>query len=113
MLQRLRTALDLTQGQVATAAAVPLSSLQNWELDRREPGLRTAVALARVLGVSAEILADTLPGGRARKINQPGGPTKRSVTKDFRTTRVLPRSRGERRNQPGDRSPQPLRREGN
>ncbi len=77
MLQRLRTAAGLTQSQVAASAGVPLSSLQNWEIDRREPAFRAAVALARALGVSAETLADTLPAEQAGKVARAAGPTKR------------------------------------
>jgi transcriptional regulator with XRE-family HTH domain len=77
MLQRLRTAAGLTQSQVATSAGVPLSSLQNWEIDRREPAFRAAVALARALGVSAETLADTLPAEQVGRVARAAGPTKR------------------------------------
>lgn len=95
-LQRLRAAAGLTQSQVATAAAVPLTSLQNWELDRREPGFRTAVALARVLGVTAEDLADSTPVAPVRKVRPPIGPpppVKPLRTKDYRMTRVTERPR--------------------
>jgi transcriptional regulator with XRE-family HTH domain len=78
-LQRLRAAANLTQAKVAAAAGVPVSSLQNWEIDRREPGLRPACRLARVLGVTAEYLAETVPVGQAGgKAPRPAGPTKRS-----------------------------------
>src|SRR5205809_425656 len=75
-LQRLRARAGLTQGQVASAADVPLSSLQNWEIERREPGFRAVCRLARVLGVSVEDLANTVPKQVAPKILRPAGPTR-------------------------------------
>ncbi|MCI0460337.1 MAG: helix-turn-helix domain-containing protein [Gemmataceae bacterium] len=77
-LQRLRAAAGLTQAQAAAAAEVPLSSLQNWEIDRREPGLRAACRLARALGVSAEVLADTAPVAEVGRAPRPAGPTRRA-----------------------------------
>jgi len=76
-LQRLRAAAGLTQAQLASAAGVPLSSLQNWEIDRREPGFRAACSLAKALGVAAETLADTAPVEEAGKAPRPAGPTVR------------------------------------
>jgi transcriptional regulator with XRE-family HTH domain len=76
-LQRLRAAAGLTQSQVAAAAGVALSSLQNWEIDRREPAFRAACRLARALGVTAEHLAETTPVDEVGKVNRPAGPTKR------------------------------------
>jgi transcriptional regulator with XRE-family HTH domain len=83
-LQRLRAAGGLTQGQVAEAAGVPLSSLQNWEIDRREPSLRAACRLARALGVTAEDLADTVPVEEAGRAPRPAGPTRRPARKPSR-----------------------------
>jgi transcriptional regulator with XRE-family HTH domain len=77
-LQRLRAAAGLTQAQVAEAAGVPVSSLQNWEIDRREPGFRAAVRLAKGLGVTAEDLAETAPVEDAGKAPRPAGPTRRT-----------------------------------
>jgi transcriptional regulator with XRE-family HTH domain len=76
-MQRLRTAAGLTQAQLAEAASVPLSSLQNWEIDRREPGFRAVVRLANALGVTAEVLADTVPVEEVGKAPRPAGPSKR------------------------------------
>jgi transcriptional regulator with XRE-family HTH domain len=77
-LQRLRAEAGMTQGQLAEAAGVAVSSLRNWEVDRREPSLRAAARLARALGTTAEHLADTAPvkeaGGKAAR---PAGPTKK------------------------------------
>jgi DNA-binding XRE family transcriptional regulator len=68
----------MTQAQLAEAAGISVSSLRNWEVDRREPSLRAAVSLARALGTTAEYLADTAPveevGGKAAR---PAGPTKK------------------------------------
>ena len=76
-LQRLRLDAGLTQAQLADAAGTPLSSLQNWEIDRREPGLRAAVRFARTLGVTVEDLADTSPVEEVGKIHRPAGPSRR------------------------------------
>ena len=69
----------MTQAQLAEAAGVAVSSLRNWEIDRREPSLRAAVPLAKALGTTAEYLADTAPveevGGKAAR---PAGPTRRT-----------------------------------
>jgi|SRR5258707_15071990 len=74
-IQRLRAMAGLTQLQLADAAGVPLSSLQNWEIDRREPSFRAACRLAKALGVKAEHLADTMPVERTERVNRPAGPT--------------------------------------
>jgi transcriptional regulator with XRE-family HTH domain len=76
-LRRLRLGAGLTQARLAQAAGVPLSTLQAWEVDRREPSLRPACRLAAALGVTAEYLADTVPVGEAGgKQPRPAGPTK-------------------------------------
>ena len=50
-LQRLRNEAGLTQMQLAERAGVPLTSLRNWEHDRREPLASVLFKLARALGV--------------------------------------------------------------
>jgi transcriptional regulator with XRE-family HTH domain len=106
-LQRLRAAAGLTQTQVAAAAGVPVSSLQNWEIDRREPGLRAAVRLAKALGVTAEDLADTAPVEDAGRTPRPAGPTRRPPAD-------LPPAQGKpaRRKPPGPRAGEVPRAEG-
>jgi transcriptional regulator with XRE-family HTH domain len=77
-LQRLRVAAGLTQAQVAEAAGVLVNTLRSWEIDRREPGLRPACRLARVLGVTAEYLAESVPVEEAGgKKPRPAGPSRR------------------------------------
>jgi transcriptional regulator with XRE-family HTH domain len=76
-LQRLRAGADLTQAQVAAAAGVPLSSLQNWEIDRREPGFRAACRLAKALGVAVEELCATTPAEEGRRQPRLAGPTRK------------------------------------
>lgn len=78
-MQRLRIAAKLTQRQLAEAAGVPLSTLQNWEIDRREPGLRPSVRLAAALGVTVEELADTVPVDEIGKAPRPAGPSRRNA----------------------------------
>jgi transcriptional regulator with XRE-family HTH domain len=80
-VQRLRAAAGLTQAELAAAAAVPLSSLQNWEIDRREPSFRAACRLATALGVTAEYLADTAPVEGNVRASRPAGPTPKQVPK--------------------------------
>jgi transcriptional regulator with XRE-family HTH domain len=74
-VQRLRVAAGLTQAQLAIAAGVPLSSLQNWEIDRREPSFRAACRLAHALAVTAEYLAETAPIEKSTREIRPAGPT--------------------------------------
>jgi transcriptional regulator with XRE-family HTH domain len=74
-VQRLRAAAGFTQSELAHAAGVPLSSLQNWEIDRREPSFRAACRLAKALGVTAEYLAETVPVERSERAKRPAGPT--------------------------------------
>lgn len=82
-LRRLRTAAGLTQEQVAEGAGVPLTSLRNWERDRREPSVTTGAALARALGVSADELLGMGAGqaaadpGAATPPPEPPAPAKR------------------------------------
>ncbi len=56
-LQRLRDAAGLSQAALARAVGVPVTTLRNWEQDRRMPRLDTAAVLARELGVSLDQLA--------------------------------------------------------
>jgi transcriptional regulator with XRE-family HTH domain len=109
-LQRLRAAANLTQAQVATAAGVPLSSLQNWEIDRREPSFRAACRLAKALGVTAEHLADTASVEEAGKAARPAGPTKRPQTPDQSTPPPVGQAqRGQPATQAGPQMPPPQR----
>ena len=56
-LQALRLAAGLSQAELAQAAGVPVSTLQNWEIDRTHP----ARQLVGVLGVlSAALGAERL-----------------------------------------------------
>jgi transcriptional regulator with XRE-family HTH domain len=77
-LQRLRLGAGLTQAQVAAAVGVPVPTLRNWEGDRREPGFRAAVQLAKALGATVEDLADTATVEEVGRSPRPAGPTKRT-----------------------------------
>src|SRR4051812_26311657 len=79
-LQRLRALAGLTQQQIADAAGVPLTSLRNWEIARREPGFRVAARLAKALGTTVEELADTAPVDEVGKTPRPAGATKPPAT---------------------------------
>jgi transcriptional regulator with XRE-family HTH domain len=76
-IQRLRLAAGLTQVQLATEANVTIHSLRNWEIDRREPSLRQGYRLAKVLGVTADHLAEAVPVEEVGKTPRPAGPTRR------------------------------------
>jgi len=66
-LKRLRAAAGLTQAALADRAGVPLTTLRNWEHDRREPLVTTAGKLARALGVSVDALLDNGDAAAAAK----------------------------------------------
>ncbi|MBY0524513.1 MAG: helix-turn-helix domain-containing protein [Gemmataceae bacterium] len=83
----------MTQGQLAQAAKVPLSSLQNWEIDRREPGFRAVVRLAQSLGVSVEVLADTTPKDGVQKLPRAAGPTAKPRVEEMKKLRKQKRMR--------------------
>ncbi len=76
-LQRLRVSAGMTQNDLAVAAGVPVKSLRNWEIDHREPGFRAAARLAQALGVTVELLADTVPRDQAERAPRPAGPTRK------------------------------------
>lgn len=77
-LQRLRAAAGMTQAALAEQAGVPASSLRNWEVDHREPGFRAVCQLAKALGVTVEVLGDTVPVDEAGRTARAAGPTKRA-----------------------------------
>jgi len=64
-LRRLRDAAGLTQMQLAEKAGVPLTTLRNWEHDRREPLVSAAFKLAGALGVSCEAFKDCVGAGQS------------------------------------------------
>lgn len=55
--KRLREAAGLSQSQLARAAGVPVTSLQQWEQGRRTPLLDAAARVAEALDVSLDDLA--------------------------------------------------------
>lgn len=59
-LKRLRKATGMSQPQLAEKMEVPVSTIRNWEQDRRVPRLDTAVILARALGVTLDELAGAI-----------------------------------------------------
>jgi transcriptional regulator with XRE-family HTH domain len=65
-LARLREAGGLTQEALAQKANVPVTSLRNWELDRRRPRADAMLVLARSLGLTVEALLDGVQVGPAR-----------------------------------------------
>jgi DNA-binding XRE family transcriptional regulator len=57
-LRRLREAAGLSRAGLARKAAVPVSTLRNWEAGRGFPGLPASLRLADALGVPVERLAE-------------------------------------------------------
>jgi transcriptional regulator with XRE-family HTH domain len=57
-LRTLREAAGLSRAGLARRAAVPASTLRNWEGDRGFPGPAAGVRLAEALGVTLERLAE-------------------------------------------------------
>ena len=57
-LRGLREAAGLSRPELARRAAVPLSTLRNWEADRGFPGLPALLRLAGALGVPVERFAE-------------------------------------------------------
>jgi transcriptional regulator with XRE-family HTH domain len=64
-LQRLRNEAGLTQMGLADRAGVPLTSLRNWEHDRREPLVSVLFKLAAALGVDCRAFADCIGADQA------------------------------------------------
>jgi putative transcriptional regulator len=57
-LRGLREEAGLSRAERARRAAVPVSTLRNWENDRGFPSLAAGLRLAEVLGVPVERLAE-------------------------------------------------------
>jgi transcriptional regulator with XRE-family HTH domain len=57
-LRTLRERAGLSRAELARNAAVPASTLRNWEGDRGFPGLPLLLRLAAALGVTVEQIAE-------------------------------------------------------
>jgi transcriptional regulator with XRE-family HTH domain len=57
-IKALREVAGLSRAELARRAAVPVSTLRNWENDRGFPGLPAVMRLAEALGVPAERFAE-------------------------------------------------------
>lgn len=57
-MRALREAAGLSRPELARRAAVPVSTLRNWEADRGFPGLPALLRLAGALGVPVERFAE-------------------------------------------------------
>jgi transcriptional regulator with XRE-family HTH domain len=55
-LKRLRAAKGVTQQELAELAGLPVGSVRNWEIARREPRLHVLPRLARALGCTTDDL---------------------------------------------------------
>jgi transcriptional regulator with XRE-family HTH domain len=80
-LQQSRTHAGLTQAGLAEQSGLGLGTIRDYEQGNREPSLRSAVMLAKALGVSVETLADSGGSGTkpAAPKKGPGRPPKPSV----------------------------------
>jgi transcriptional regulator with XRE-family HTH domain len=58
-LQQSRTHTGLTQAQLAERSGLGLGTIRDYEQGNREPSLRSAAMLAKALGVSVEMFADS------------------------------------------------------
>jgi transcriptional regulator with XRE-family HTH domain len=56
-LRKLREGAGMSRAALARRAAVPASTLRNWEADRGMPEMPAALRLARALGVPVERFA--------------------------------------------------------
>jgi transcriptional regulator with XRE-family HTH domain len=77
-LQQSRKAAGLSQPQLAARAGVPISTLRNWEQDRRIPRLDTATKVAKAIGCSLDDLAAPveLPTAKDAPAKKRGRPKK-------------------------------------
>ena len=58
LLQSQRERAGLTQAGLAGASGLSLGAIRDYEQGKREPSLRSAVMLAKALGVSVEAFAE-------------------------------------------------------
>ena len=55
-LRAAREASGKTQAQVAQEAAIPIQQYQNYEYDKKEPRVRTAIPIAKAVNSTVEAL---------------------------------------------------------
>lgn len=67
-LRRLRKQANLTQSELAEAAALPRATVANLEQPGANPGIQTAMAVAKALGVSLDELLVPPPEHRHYKV---------------------------------------------
>ncbi len=67
-LRRLRKLANLTQAQLAEAAALPRATVANLEQPGANPGIQTVLAVAKALGVSLDDLLVPPPEHRHYKV---------------------------------------------
>jgi transcriptional regulator with XRE-family HTH domain len=64
-IKELRRRVGLTQAALASACSLSLGVIRDYEQGKREPVLRSALRLARALGVSVEELGKGIEDGAA------------------------------------------------
>ena len=62
-LQRLRKAKGMSQDEVAEKLFVTRQSVSKWETNKAEPGVENLKALAKLYGVSVDVLLGAGEGG--------------------------------------------------
>jgi transcriptional regulator with XRE-family HTH domain len=67
MLKALREARGLSQAEMAEAAGLNVHSYRDWEHGRSEPLFSAVRKIARVLGVSMDLLPDPSAGGKGKR----------------------------------------------
>lgn len=60
-LRAARESVDLTQAEVAKKAQTSERMYQEYEYDKREPGVRTAIRIAKALNTTVEQIFDENP----------------------------------------------------
>jgi transcriptional regulator with XRE-family HTH domain len=77
-LRGLREAAGLSRPQLARRAAVPVSTLRNWEAYRGFPGLPALLRLAGALGVPVERFAEGVDDPAGDETGPAGGRPRRT-----------------------------------
>jgi transcriptional regulator with XRE-family HTH domain len=64
-LRQLRERAGLTQAALAVASGLSLGVIRDYEQEKKEPTLRSAVKLAAALGVGVDVFAGSVGGEEA------------------------------------------------
>src|SRR5262249_4106077 len=80
-LKELREAAPLTREQLSEASGLSRGVIRDYEQGKRKPTLESAVRIARALGVSVEVFAESFTGaeGQQRSAEARGRPPRSSA----------------------------------